>query len=201
MSHEVALFDRHSGGAVRATLIERIDVGYARRADSQWLTFLNAEIAHGKASGVPIRPPEHARWEWEKKVALTGHLLLYPTMAIEHEGTAQGLMLLQTDGEFARLPAELGKPLVHAMFLASAPWNLSTVVARPRFKGVGTTLLRAATEVSLDLGFKGRIGLHSLPQADDFYLRLGMTPLGKDPTKQDLIYYEMSPAQAAQFLK
>lgn len=201
MSHEAALFDLHSGEVVRATLIERIDVAYARRADSQWLTFLNAEIAHGNASGVPICPPEHAHWEWEKKVALTTHLLSHPTMAIEHEGTAQGLMLLETDGQFARLPDELGKPLVHVMFLASAPWNLSTVVARPRFKGVGTTLLRAAIEASLDFDFKGRIGLHSLPQADDFYLRLGMTPMGKDPKKHDLTYYELSPTQAAQFLK
>lgn len=41
----------------------------------------------------------------------------------------------------------------------------------PRLRGVGTALVTAAVALSEDEGFKGRIGLHSLPQAEDFYRR------------------------------
>jgi hypothetical protein len=101
-------------------------------------------------------------------VAEVHRLLSYPTLAIECEADTQGLMMLQTDGQFAQCEGNRGKPLVYAVFLATAPWNLGVIVARPRFRGVGSVLLRAAVQLSLDLGFKGRIGLHSLPQADNY---------------------------------
>lgn len=201
MRREVALEDRHAGEFVAATLIDRIDAAYARRADDLWLTFLTAEIAKAHASGSPLQVPEHAHWRWERKVATVGHLLLYPTSAVEFEGDAQGLMLLKTDGEFARSPGQVGRPLVYVVFLATAPWNLPAVVARPRFRGVGTMLLRAAVESSVDLGFKGRLGLHALPQSEAFYAGIGMTEWGHDPQKENLNYFEMTPEQAAAFLR
>ena len=201
MTAEVAIEDRHAECIVPATLVERIDVAYARRTDDLWLTFLAAEIAKAQAAGAQLSPPEHVHWRWERKVAAVDRLLPYPTLAIEFEGDAQGLMMLKTDGEFAQLPVETGKALVYVVFLATAPWNLPAVVSRPRFRGVGTVLLRSAVETSLDLGFKGRLGLHSLPQSEQFYARLGMTPLGKDPKKQNLTYFEMTPAQATAFVR
>ncbi|VTR96316.1 Uncharacterized protein OS=Methylomonas sp. FJG1 GN=JT25_10440 PE=4 SV=1 [Gemmata massiliana] len=36
----------------------------------------------------------------------------------------------------------------------------------------------------------GRVGLHSLPQAEDFYNRCGMTRIGPDPHYYDLVYFE-----------
>ena len=46
------------------------------------------------------------------------------------------------------------------------------------------------------------IALHSLPQADSFYRdRCRMSDLGRDASKQNLTYFEMTDAQAAQFLK
>lgn len=201
MPQEVALEDRHAGHIVPARLIERIDVAYARRTDDLWLTFLTAEVAKAHAGGLTLPLPQHAHWRWERKVAMVGHLLPYPTLAIEFEGDAQGLMLLKTDGEFARLPGELGKPLVYVVFLATAPWNLTSVVARPRFRGVGSVLLRAAVEISSDLGFKGRLALHALPQSEVFYERLGMTALGNDPKKENLKYFEMTPGQADAFIR
>lgn len=195
---ELALHDRHTDEFVRATLLERVDQIYAARTDGQWLTFAASEAARASLAGCPM--PEHVHWRWERKVAPTAHLLPYPTLAIECEGVAQGLMLLKTDGEFARLPSELGRPLVYIMFLAAAPWNLPTAM-QPRFAGVGTAMLRAAIEISLDLEFKGRIGLHALPQSDSFYERQGMTLFGPDPDKENLNYFEMTPAQAAALIR
>jgi hypothetical protein len=194
----LALHDRHADEFVQATLIERIDREYAARTDGQWLTFAAAEAARASLAGAPM--PEHAHWRWERKVARVAHLLPYPTLSVECEGVAQGLMLLKTDGEVARLPAELTRPLVYVVFLASAPWNLPTAL-RPRFRGVGTSLMRAAVEISLDLGFKGRIGLHALPQSEPFYDQVGMTALGRDVDKENLNYFEMAPAQAAAFIR
>ena len=54
----------------------------------------------------------------------------------------------------------------------------------------------------LDEGNRKRIGLHSLPQADSFYRdRCRMSDLGRDASKQNLTYFEMTDAQAAQFLR
>lgn len=198
---DVALEDRHAGRIVPATLIERIDVAYAKRVDDLWLTFLAAALAQAEAAGTPLALPEHTHWRWTRKVELTAHLLPYPTLAIECEGQPQGLMMLKTDGETARLQNEQGKPLVYVAFLASAPWNLPAVVARPRFRGAGTILLRAAIEASLDLGFKGRIGLHSLRDAEIFYARSGMTALGRDQKKENLEYFEMTSTEAMAFIR
>mgnify|MGYP001574334861 FL=1 len=63
-------------------------------------------------------------------------------------------------------------------------------------------LLLAAVQLSLDEEFQGRIGLHSLPQADDFYsTKCGMTSLGRDGRYQNLTYFEMTREQAAEFLR
>lgn len=62
-------------------------------------------------------------------------------------------------------------------------------------------LLTAAIALSYEEGFKGRIGLHSLPQADAFYRRIGMTDLGPDPACQNLRYFEMTVEQARAFFE
>jgi hypothetical protein len=198
---DVALDDRLTGRIVPASLIDRIDVAYAQHVDDLWLTYLAAEVAKATAAGAPLGVPEHAHWNWTRKVQATAHLLPYPTLAIECEGQAQGLMMLKTDGEVARLPGEQGKALVYVVFLASAPWNLPSIVPHPRFRGVGTVMMRTAIETSIDLGFKGRVGLHSLPQSEVFYARMGMTTLGNDPNKENLNYFEMAPEQAMAFIR
>ncbi|SIT53919.1 conserved hypothetical protein [Mesorhizobium prunaredense] len=61
-------------------------------------------------------------------------------------------------------------------------------------------MIRAAIEVSQEEGFRGRIGLHSLPQSAGFYERAcGMSDLGIDGTKENLRYFEMTSEHAALF--
>lgn len=100
----------------------------------------------------------------------------------------------------ARSAGDAGKPLVYLEYLEVAPWNWPEF-GTPTFKGIGSALITAALERSLDEGFKGRMGLHSLPQADDFYRRLGMTDLGPDANYQGLRYFEMTAEQARAFLE
>ena len=91
--------------------------------------------------------------------------------------------------------------VLYVDYLATAPWNRPSIENPPRFRGVGVTLLAAAVQLSKDEGFKGRIGLHSLPAAGKFYEeKCGMTVIGPDSQKQNLTYYEFTSEQAEAFL-
>jgi hypothetical protein len=93
--------------------------------------------------------------------------------------------------------------VVYIEFLATAPWNRRELCNPRRFAGVGTILAEIAIQLSLDYEFGGRIGLHALPRAADFYRNvLHMTELGPDPDPQhqNLIYFEMTSQQASRFL-
>jgi hypothetical protein len=69
-------------------------------------------------------------------------------------------------------------------------------------RGVGSVLIGTAIELSKELEFKGRIGLHSLPQANGFYANFcGMTDMGPDSANHDLRYFEMTPEQAEAFIE
>ena len=68
--------------------------------------------------------------------------------------------------------------------------------------GVGTVLVAEAVHLSLDTGLEGRIGLHSLPQAEAFYRsRCRMTELGQDIEYFDLTYFEFAGQQAIEWLE
>src|SRR5271156_3290416 len=98
-------------------------------------------------------------------------------------------------------PSQAGKPLVYLDYLEVAPWNRPDFGPVPRLRGVGSALITAAVALSDEEGFKGRLGLHSLPQADAFYRKIGMTDLGPDPAYQNLRYFEMTVEQARTFLE
>lgn len=198
-THRVLIQNNETGLFVEAILHERVDVAFAARVDNAWLTYLAIRKAQLTSAGRVYDRPDYWHWRWEDKVKARVHLLSTPTMGIERNGSIEGLMMLLTDGEFCRLPIQAKLPLVYVIYVASAPWNLPQI-AKPKFRGIGTVLMRAAVETSFDLGFKGRIGLHSLPRAETFYERHGMQAVGIDPHKEHLKYYEMTGDQAKKFI-
>ena len=118
-------------------------------------------------------------------------------------GVTQGMMLLDTTTERCRIETQRGKNLVYVKLVENAPWNRRELFSPPRYRGVGSTLVRAAVALSQYEEFRGRIGLHSLPQANSFYANTcGMTDLGidPDPVHQGLRYFEMTPEQAEAFI-
>ncbi len=88
-------------------------------------------------------------------------------------------------------------------YLENAPWNRKELLFDPpRYRGVGTILIGAAIDLSKSEGFKGRLGLHSLPQSNRFYANTcGMTDMGVDASYQNLSYFEMTPEQAEAFIE
>lgn len=142
---------------------------------------------------------QDSHWDWVKKAMRATQVLAYETFAVECNGCTQGLMLVDTT-KFARLEHQRGKELVYIELVATAPWNRPQLVTQPQYKGVGRVLIGTAISLSYDLEFKGRVGLHSLPQSETWYREhAGFTDLGIDAPKE-MRYFEMTEEQASAFL-
>lgn len=197
---EVLIQDRTTGEYVPAVLIDGVTIEDVNAAEALWRPIFDQEAKRMAAENVPIdHCPQHVHWDWRRKHEATDGLLLYQMLGIEYDGQMQGLMLVQTADVFSRIPAQAKRGIVYVLFIATAPWNSPTVVVNPRYKYVGSVLIAAAIKISLDLDFKGRIGLHSLPQSEDWYAK-NMTDLGID-RKNNLRYFEMTPEQAENFFR
>ena len=196
------LKDRRTGKLVAATLIDGVSRDEVERAESSWRPILLESLETRESGMVKSYRPEHGHWDWRKKHAAIEGLIAYRMFGIECEGDMQGLMLVSTAGHPCRITEQRGKEQVYIDFVATAPWNSPGLVDVPRYGLVGRVLIATAVQLSLEEGFRGRIGLHSLPQAETFYAtNCGMTDLGKDTKKEGLRYFEMTPAQAAAFLR
>jgi len=153
--------------------------------------------------------PQSLHWNWAQKAVdlqryAPGRLTPYRFFGLSAEGKWQGLLLGCCVGHPTRL-APAGRDLVYVDFVETAPWNwrVSEISQGPLLKGVGLQLVELAVRWSEDLGFRGRVGLDSLPQADAFYAGpCGMTDLGPDPKyTPHLRYFEFDELQARRFLE
>lgn len=199
-SHNISLRQIATGENVKALLHENVDPAFAKSADILWTAFIAEAKTQAVANGRVLSMLEHQNWSWETKVQDSSNLLSMPALAIECNGEAQGIMMLVTDGYWSRNSGTRNQPLVYVQYLSTAPWNLPAITLEPKYKGVGTVLLSAAIQLSLNLDFKGRIGLHSLPQAEPYYECHSFDCYGID-RHNNLKYYELSAESAAKFLK
>ena len=192
----VWLIDGHSAeqSGVLADLYRGLPAQVLDEIERMWAEAREAAALEREAAG--LNPLEHDHWCWRNKaesVEEWRHMLV----AIECEGRWQGAMAV------ARLPRSSrlgGGAVVYVDYLEAAPWNLKSPLAPAWFKGVGIALLADAVRLSNETGLDGRVGLHSLPQAEPFYTRCGMTRVGEDPDYYGLPYYEYTGPQAAEWL-
>lgn len=186
---QVFLRNGTSGGLVPADLYDSILTKHLDDHEQHWKPLIAAQAN------------QHSHWDWRRKVSHYSTQLGYQSFAIECSGKTQGLMIVNTMKR-GRLQSQANKHLVYVEYLEAAPWNRGST---PIHKGIGTVLIAAAIQLSIDEGNHGRIGLHSLPQADSFYRdRCGMTDPGPDASyhpKVQLRYFEMTESQAASYLK
>jgi hypothetical protein len=127
-------------------------------------------------------------WDWAFKLRFILHGPNREGYAIELEGETQGLMSIETQLHGSRITE--GKRLVYVEGIATAPWNRKPIQHPPRYKGIGTELLLFARIRSVRLGYKGRVGLHSLPGTEKFYGNQGMLNLDPDEDYENLVYFE-----------
>lgn len=141
---------------------------------------------------------QDAHWEWKKKKA--GMLKASHRMyALTTDDSVEAIMRINLSA-FSKIKKSPATNIVYIDYLAVAPWNRSAIQYPPRYRGLGSILLAVAVSVSLNEEMEGRCGLHSLPQAEGFYGRVGMKNTGLVDA-QNLKYFEFEPAEAKTFLK
>lgn len=146
--------------------------------------------------------PQSLHWRWDRKARHLRELQARATGILVGEDW-QAVMLTKSATQLARLQPDRGKPLVYLDYLEVAPWNLKLpdIGQQRRYRGLGAALVREAILQSRAEGFRGRLGLHSLPQSEDFYTRCGMTAAERDAAKQNLLYFEMTREAATRYIE
>ncbi len=196
---ERILVERSTRAEVPAAIFRELDQKNFDDFESLWRPVLVAGRARvtspEEAAAINV---QDSHWEWVDKAIDAQRIIGRDTFAVECAGQTQGLML--TDVGFGRLPSHQGRELVYVELLATAPWNRPKLTPNPLYKGVGRILISTAISLSVELGFRGRIGLHSLPQSESWYRGVGgFTDLGRDPAKK-MHVFEMTESDAAAFV-
>ncbi|MEA5467244.1 hypothetical protein [Spirulina sp. 06S082] len=111
----------------------------------------------------------------------------FEVYALECDNIAQGFIAIETLGYRSWFDEQ--ERIIYVKFIVSAPWNRGRLRMQ-RYKFVGLSMLRFARQRSTALGYSGRVGLHSLPNAIEFYRKARMLELGSDPDFDNLIYFE-----------
>ena len=171
--------------------------------EQKWLPELlrrRREAAKLRKAGHEIPVVEDAHWDWAKKMLREHRAPLgFRSCAVEVEGETEGLMQVELATHRCRANKNLN--LAYVDYISIAPWNRPWPGLRQRFKGIGSILLREAIQTSMDEGFRGRIGLHSLSGALTWYRdTLKMKAFGADPDYQKLHYFEFTEDQAKRFM-
>jgi len=198
----IYLLDGATGQSVEAELRDAIEQAQLADWQIKWQPALLVVLQELARKNVPMSQwPQSWHWNWQQKTAQVQGLLAFRGFSVVAQGETQGLAQVDLT-KLGRIPSQRGKPIIYLDYLEVAPWNRPELGTQPRLRGVGTALVSAAVALSVDEGFKGRIGLHSLPQADAFYrTRCGMTDGEPDPSYQNLRYFEMTAEQARAFLE
>jgi hypothetical protein len=196
---QVDLYNLVSAAYDKAEIYQELDQKNFDDFDQLWKPILakrRAEV-HTAAEAAEA-DVQDAHWDWIEKSKVAARTLGQETFAVEC-GKTQGLMLVDLNG-FGRLDVQRGRDLIYVELLATAPWNRRNAVPSRHYKSVGRVLIATAISLSIDTGFHGRLGLHSLPQSESWYRDIaGFTDGGFDAPKR-MRYFEMTKDQAMAFL-
>lgn len=87
-------------------------------------------------------------------------------------------------------------------YIAVSPWNRNLSLHKKMYKGLGKLLVRYILDYALRmLSLRLGCSLHSLPQAESFYARIGMDKLSKAHLKDGLQGFEFRKKKAEAFME
>ncbi|MET1416827.1 hypothetical protein ABVF61_31520 [Roseibium sp. HPY-6] len=204
----VFLLNRTTGQYEGAELFHGFDMSNLSHIEGRWRPMFEVRRNEAKETRQTLASinAEDAHWDWGKKaLAAINDPFLFDFFVLECGGNTQAIMMTRKGGVdcFSRHVEHERKPLIYVEFLATAPWNRPGFVAEPTYKGSGRVLIATAVSLSLEEEMGGRVGLHSLPAAEQFYRdAIGMSDLGLDEegVHEGLRYFELPASQAAIFL-
>lgn len=206
MAQTVLIRDRKKRKFIPATFHDDITIDQMNEAEKQWKPIRDGAVqrllAAGKTRVEVQRLVQHAHWNWSRKASfLADGLLAMRCFGIELNGQWQGLVMLELTAHFAQLEPDRGKSLVCVEFLETAPWNIADLVSEPRYGLIGVRMIETAVRLSLNEGFRGRVGLLALPQAEGFYEKTcGMIRV-EGAVRHGMAWYELTQKAAGVFLK
>lgn len=199
----VQIIDISTRKPVDAELRE-VEVPELADAEALWNPYRARSVAAKlRAGGKTEDIPQNYHWNWILK---SGELRLLDreVCGIKLGNDWQGLMMTSTAMTHQTRLEVKQRQLLYVKYLESAPWNVHGFAAAlgeiPKYGAVGTRLLEVAVRQSMQMDFRGRVGLHALPHSEGFYKKMGMQRLGPDPEFQDLPYYEFTEKAAQSFL-
>ncbi|BAZ18595.1 hypothetical protein NIES4071_104800 (plasmid) [Calothrix sp. NIES-4071] len=131
---------------------------------------------------------EDKLWDLMIKLRMVSRYDNYEGYAVEYKNQTEGLLVIETTMHGSQITRR--KRLVYIYYIATAPLNRKVIQNPPKLRGVGTALLLFTRERSLELGYEGRVGLHSFPDSKKFYDNRGMYDLGTDEDYDELVYFE-----------
>lgn len=195
------LLNRHTGEEEWATLFKPIAESNVVDFETRWRPEMQAKLATLKTHDeVQAANLQDAHWKWREKQQARSSRFDWESFAVECGGETQGLMFVRTVG-FARIGSQHNLPLIYIDLISAAPWNRFGFTDSPLYKGVGPLLMGAAISLSFSEGLDGRLGLHALPQSEDWYRAQGMTELGTDTAHPEkLVYFEFTSADARNYV-
>ncbi len=206
MAQTILILNRKKGEFIPATFHDDLTIDQMNEAETQWKPIRNAAIqrmlAAGKTKTEIQRLFQHHHWDWSQKAGLLANgLLTLRCFGIEMNNQWQGLAMLELAMHFAQIEPDRGRPLVCVEFLETAPWNIADLVSEPQYGLIGARMIEAAIRLSLGEGFRGRVGLLSLPQAEGFYAKkCGMIRV-EEAGRHGMAWYELTQEGADIFLK
>ena len=199
------LWNRHTQRLEPIELFGRIEAEDIACFEQRWLPPMQAKAEELKRAGqfnaqaFTDANVADVYWQWPSKFKDRTGQLQWASYSLRGAGLTQGLMYVNLVRR-CRLPSQLNQHMIYVDLVSTAPWNRPRLTPNPVYGGVGGILLTEAIIRSLDEGFEGRVGLHSLPGAEPLYRKFEMECLGPDEDYDDLPYYELTPQRATQLL-
>ncbi|WP_310622405.1 GNAT family N-acetyltransferase [Flexibacterium corallicola] len=197
------LRDKHLDKDVDAELWNGITDKNLADWEAEWVPHLQSQLKRLNQQNISRNFwPQSRHWNWRDKQNAIATQLSNLSFAIVAENMTQAMMIIDLTKR-AQLPSQKSQHIVYVDFLEAAPWNRNDVRDEAaKFGGCGSILINAAIQQSILEGFKGKVGLHSLPQSNVFYANAcGMTDLGQDASYHNLRYFEFDPDSAQRFLE
>jgi hypothetical protein len=162
------------------------------RWSQQWLTRL---LEHDDDDDAM----EEAAWPWRKHIQAAATEEARLCLALARGDTLEALISLTHGEEFSRFAP--GAQMVYVEYVCSAPWYRFGDPPPRKLYGLGKFLLRASVQLSVDLKFDGRVGLHSKPKVEDYYRKLGFTEGKREATEDGTwLYFELQKQERDRFL-